>query len=370
MTAAADGLDLLRGPSWANRLAVAPLTNKQSNLDGTLGDDERRWLVARAQGGFGLVMSCATYVAPEGQAWVGQLGISDDRHVPASAGWPTTCARPARSPRCSCTTVVCGPTPASPACRPSRRGTTSARASGRSRRRRCTAPSTRSCPRPAGPSAPASTGSRCTAPTATWSASSSTAGTTCARTGTADRPSDRSRFLLEILEGIRQTTGPDFQLGLRVSPERFGIDLDEATTLVGAVMAGGHLDYLDLSLWDARKEPHGLEDDGLLLDRFAALPRHGVRLGYAGKILSAADVAWCLEQAADFVTIGTGAIIHHDFARRVLADPGFVSIPHPVSPGPPGGRVHRPGVPRVPRHQLGRLRALTTSAIAAGRAWS
>ena len=146
--------------------------------------------------------------------------------------------------------------------------------------------------------------------------------------GSAD---ERARFLLEVLEGIRQTTGPDFQVGLRLSPERFGIDLGEATALVAAVMAGGHLDYLDLSLWDARKEPHGLEDDGLLLDRFAALPRHGVRLGYAGKILSAADVAWCLEHAADFVTIGTGAIIHHDFARRVLADPEFVSIPHPVS---------------------------------------
>ena len=96
-------------------------------------------------------------------------------------------------------------------------------------------------------------------------------------------------------------------------------------------MADGHLDYLDLSLWDAWKHPHGLEEDGLLLDHFAALPRHGVRLGYAGKILSAPDVAWCLERAADFVTIGTGAIIHHDFARQALADPAFVSIRHPVS---------------------------------------
>ena len=66
MTDAASPLDLLRGPAWSSRLAVAPLTNKQSHSDGTLGDDERRWLVARAHGGFGLVMSCATYVAAEG----------------------------------------------------------------------------------------------------------------------------------------------------------------------------------------------------------------------------------------------------------------------------------------------------------------
>jgi 2,4-dienoyl-CoA reductase-like NADH-dependent reductase (Old Yellow Enzyme family) len=97
------------------------------------------------------------------------------------------------------------------------------------------------------------------------------------------------------------------------------------------VLAGGQLDYLDLSFWDVRKKPHGLDEDALLLDHFAALPRHGVQLGYAGKILSAADVAWCLEHAADFVTIGTAAIIHHDFARRVLVDPAFVSVPQPVS---------------------------------------
>ena len=28
------------GPSWANRFALAPLTNTQSHADGTLSDDE------------------------------------------------------------------------------------------------------------------------------------------------------------------------------------------------------------------------------------------------------------------------------------------------------------------------------------------
>ena len=331
MTAAADPLDLLRGPSWGNRLAVAPLTNKQSNADGTLGDDERRWLVARAQGGFGLVMSCATYVAPEGQAWVGQLGISDDRHLPglsrladdlraagtvssvqlhhgglradsAVSGVPTVAPwdDERKGVRALTTSEVHGAVDAfvSAAGRAERAGFDGIEVHG---------------------------------------AHGYLVGQfldgrhNLREDGYGGSADERARFLLEVLEGIRQTTGPDFQVGLRLSPERFGIDLDEATALVAAVMAGGHLDYLDLSLWDARKQPHGLEDDGLLLDRFAALPRHGVRLGYAGKILSAADVAWCLEHAADFVTIGTGAIIHHDFARQVLADPEFVSIPHPVS---------------------------------------
>ena len=38
-----------------------------------------------------------------------------------------------------------------------------------------------------------------------------------------------------------------------------------------------------------------------------------------------------LEQGADFVTVGTGAILHHDFAARALADPDFRVRERPVS---------------------------------------
>ena len=51
----------------------------------------------------------------------------------------------------------------------------------------------------------------------------------------------------------------------------------------------------------------------------------------AGKILSAADVAWCYEHGADAAFIGTGAIVHHDFARLAQADPTWASTPQPVS---------------------------------------
>ena len=39
----------------------------------------------------------------------------------------------------------------------------------------------------------------------------------------------------------------------------------------------------------------------------------------------------CLEAGADFVLIGRGAMLHHDFASRALADPAFRSIERPVS---------------------------------------
>ena len=59
MTSIADPLDLPHGPAWANRFALAPLTNTQSQADGRLSDDEIAWLEARGRGGFGLVMTAA-----------------------------------------------------------------------------------------------------------------------------------------------------------------------------------------------------------------------------------------------------------------------------------------------------------------------
>lgn len=66
------------------------MTNQQSNPEGTISDDELRWLTARADGGFGLLQT-AVYIAPAGQVRPGQLGVSSD-HPSASSSTPrTTC---------------------------------------------------------------------------------------------------------------------------------------------------------------------------------------------------------------------------------------------------------------------------------------
>lgn len=72
---------LRSGVQLPHRVALAPLTNKQSNPDGTLHDDEFRWLSRRA-GHFGLLSTCATFVSEEGHAWRGQLGIASEAHAP------------------------------------------------------------------------------------------------------------------------------------------------------------------------------------------------------------------------------------------------------------------------------------------------
>lgn len=73
---------LAHGPAWANRYALAPMTNKQSHDDGTLSSDEYRWLVARGRGGFAVVKTCAAYIADMGRTWSGQLGIASAQHLP------------------------------------------------------------------------------------------------------------------------------------------------------------------------------------------------------------------------------------------------------------------------------------------------
>ncbi|KAB2892556.1 MAG: hypothetical protein F9K40_18225, partial [Kofleriaceae bacterium] len=65
-----------------NRVWLAALTNGQSNDDGTLGDDELRWLARRAEGGYGVVTTCAAYVGADGKGWRGELGVGDDRDLP------------------------------------------------------------------------------------------------------------------------------------------------------------------------------------------------------------------------------------------------------------------------------------------------
>ena len=58
------------------------MTNGQSLADGRLGDDELNWLARRADGGFGLIETCAAYVGLDGKAWDGQLGVDRDDDIP------------------------------------------------------------------------------------------------------------------------------------------------------------------------------------------------------------------------------------------------------------------------------------------------
>jgi len=143
---------------------------------------------------------------------------------------------------------------------------------------------------------------------------------------------NRARIVHEIIDGVRASTSPDFSLGLRLSPERFGLKLAEIVEVARTLLAEARIDYLDMSLWDYAKEPMEPEFQGRsLMSYFTDLPRGAVRLGCAGKVMTPADARACLERGMDFVLLGRAAILHHDYPQRLAADPGFAPLKTPVS---------------------------------------
>ena len=115
-------------------------------------------------------------------------------------------------------------------------------------------------------------------------------------------PENRARIVFEIIKGVRARTRPDFQLGLRLSPERFGLELRRAARARrAACWPRATSTILDMSLWDVFKAPIEAEfAERPLIDWFADLPRGETRLGVAGKLMSAADCRRLLEHGADF----------------------------------------------------------------------
>jgi 2,4-dienoyl-CoA reductase-like NADH-dependent reductase (Old Yellow Enzyme family) len=326
-----DPLHLNRGPSWANRIALAPLTNWQSHADGTLGEDEYRWLTMRARGGFGMTMTCAAHVQASGQGFPGQLGVWSDAHLSGltrlaqgiHAGGSVSCLQLQHSGRRADTALT-----GQPAVAPWDDAETGARALSTGEVEQLIQDFIAAARRAerAGFQGVELHGAHGYLLAQFLDAEHNQRSDRYG--GSFD---NRTRMLFELIEGIRAATAPGFQLGLRLSPERFGITMPESLALAQQVLISGRLDYLDMSLWDCFKPPlDPAFADRPLIDHFAALERGGTRLGVAGKILDAATARRCLQSGADFVLVGRGAMLHHDFAHRALADPAFRCIERPV----------------------------------------
>ncbi|CAM1335076.1 protein of unknown function [Tenacibaculum aestuariivivum] len=143
---------------------------------------------------------------------------------------------------------------------------------------------------------------------------------------------NRARLLFEIVAGIREKCGADFLLGVRLSPERFGMDIDEIKWVCKQLIDNGSIDFLDISLWDCFKTPYDEKYKNLpLLEHFKTLDFKKVKWTVAGKISNAVDVQKILEAGVDFVSIGTSAILHHNFPKLVIENPMFKPVSTPVS---------------------------------------
>ncbi|MDD3836762.1 MAG: NADH:flavin oxidoreductase [Phenylobacterium sp.] len=325
-------LEFAHGPAMPNRFALAPLTNLQSHPDGRLSEDEFRWLTLRAKGGFGLTMTCAAHVQRVGQGFPGQLGVWSDDHLEGLS-------RLASAIRAEGSVAVVQLHHAG-----------------------MRSPKELIGQAPLCPSDDEKTGARALAEDEVEQLIEDfvAAAVRADRAGfdgvelhgahgyilaqflspEINRRTDRFGGSLEnrasviyrIIDGVRARCRADFSLGLRLSPERFGLRMGEILQVAAKVLADGRLDYLDMSLWDVTKEPNEDEFKGRsLMSWFTELDRGTTRLGVAGKIMRPDDALACLQAGCDFVFIGRAGILHHDYPRRLRDDPAFQPVGLPVS---------------------------------------
>lgn len=327
-----DPLTFLHGPTMKNRFMLAPLTNQQSHPDGTLSDEEFHWLTLRAQGGFGLTMTCAAHVQQAGQGFPGQLGVFSDDHIPGltrlasaiteagsvaavqlhHAGMRSPAALIGQAPLCPSDDEKTGA-----------RAMTQAEVAGMVE------------DFIAGAVRAQKAGFQCV------ELHGAHGYLLCQflseqynrRTDSYGGPlENRARVIFDIARGVREACGPEMLLGVRLSPERFGMKLAEAQEVARRLMEEEAVDFIDMSLWDIGKEPEEEAFKGRsLMSYFTELDRGDVRLGVAGKVSSGADAARCLEAGADFVLVGKAAILHRDLPDQVLADSRFTPTPLPVN---------------------------------------
>ncbi len=319
------------GRTAKNRIALAAMTNQQSHDDGTLSDDELAWLERRIAGGFGIVTTCASHVAKDGQGWSGELGCWRDDHV---AGLARIAERCHAAGAIALTQIFHGGLRADPKL-------------------------TGELPWSA------SEGEGCRAATegdltrvieqfADAAARAHAAGMDGVELHGAhgyllgqflskveNRRADgwggsllgRARLMREAVRAVRARVPAPFLVGIRISPEDFGnakgLDLDE-NVRVAQWLAEEGIDFLHVSIWDVHRNSKQRPEQHVLPLFRAALPSD-VRIFAAGKIWTREDAERVLSLGADVVALGRSAINNPDWPERI-ADPAWSPALPPLSP--------------------------------------
>jgi 2,4-dienoyl-CoA reductase-like NADH-dependent reductase (Old Yellow Enzyme family) len=318
------------GLSARNRIVLAPLTNMQSHADGSLGDDELRWLSSRADGGFGVVMTCAAHVARDGQGWPGELGVFDDSLLPGL----TTLATALRDRGAtSIVQIFHGGLRADP----SVTGTVPWSASDGDGIRAATVDDIR----------------RVIEQFANAAARAQQAGFdgvelhgahgylfTQFLSATQNRRTDdwggpleqRARLVREALRAVRARVGRGFTVGVRLSPEDFGnargLDLDESVQ-TARWLADDGADFIHLSMWHSLSNTAKRPDIHAIPLFREAVPSDVVILA-AGSVWTRLEAEELLVKGADGVVLGRSAIINADWPRRAV-DPQWAPVRPPVT---------------------------------------
>jgi 2,4-dienoyl-CoA reductase-like NADH-dependent reductase (Old Yellow Enzyme family) len=311
-----DPLVFRTGLRVRNRVVLAPMTNQQSHDDGSLSDDELHWLVMRAAGGFGGVMTCASHVAKDGQGWPGELGIFDDALLP---GLERLAGALRKHEAVSIVQIFHGGMHTDALASGHRPWSASEIDGGR-------AATEEDIERVIGQFGHAAARARragfdgveihgAHGYLLTQFLSATQNQRTDGWGGSLER---RARLIREVMRRVRAETGPRFTVGVRLSPEDFGnargLDLDESLQ-VACWLAEDGADFIHVSLWDThRTTTKRPAQHALPLFREALPP--DVKVLVAGKIWTHAEAEEQLARGADAVALGRSGILNPDWPIR------------------------------------------------------
>lgn len=313
-----DVLEFRTGLTAWNRMVLAPMTNKQSRADGTLSDEELNWLVSRAEGGFGIVMTCAAHVAKDGQGWPGELGIYEDAHVPGLS----RLAHALHERRAACMVQLfhgglradTSVNNAQPWSASASEGVREATADDIARVIRQFADAALRA-QVAGFDGVEIHGAHGYLLTQFLSTVQNQR--TDEWGGTLE---GRARLLREVVRAVRAKTSSTFTVGVRLSPEDFGnavgLDLDESLQ-VAAWLAEDCVDFVHLSLWRAQQNSTK-RPDVHAVPLFRSVLPDDVRLLAAGAVWTRDEAEGLLARGADGVALARAAILNPDWPLRAI----------------------------------------------------
>ena len=319
-----------------NRTVLAALTNKQSNDDGTLSDEEITFLVRRAKGGFGIITSAASHVLENGQGWPGEMGVWGDHQIPGL----TKLAKGLRNQGALSLVQIfhggmrapaelIGKTPISASYNDEKNGNEPAREMTEDEIQYAI-------------EAFAAAAERCEKAGIDGVEIHGAHGYLIAQfLGTVtNRRTDswggdlaaRSRFLMRIIEEVRSRTSPSFVVVVRISPEieSLGITLDDSLELAKRLIET-EIDAIHISCWDVFKGPEGTSvDSPTLTRRFREVLPNDFPLISTGSIWTRDDVQFVMNEGADLVGVGRVGIAHPDWPLG-LQDSDYSPNPPPFT---------------------------------------
>jgi 2,4-dienoyl-CoA reductase-like NADH-dependent reductase (Old Yellow Enzyme family) len=298
------------------------MTTYSSNPDGTVSEAELAYLRRRAAGGFGLVVTAASYVHPTGKAFDGQWGCHDDSMLPSLAaaagvvhgGGALACLQIHHGGR-ACPSRLCGGGPwSASAIAAEREGaeTPEAMTEGQiAETVQAFAEATRRA-RSAGFDAVEIHGAN------TYLLQQFVSPHSNRREDAWG--TDRLLFASQVVDAVLDAAD-GMAVGYRFSPEEPhspGIRWPDTAALI-EMLAESPLDYLHLSTWDFRQGSLHGSFDGSTLGHVARAVGGRKPLVGVGKVLSHEDAEECRAAGADLVALGRAALLEPEWPALARA---------------------------------------------------